>query len=112
MDHDSNAFKALKLPRLTTWQVISRFFFSLTSIKFARSISGLYPQSDLEGDGQQTGGVFVVGPGEDSEIQYKFLEGDHDVDQFADLKEVYKACGGNPEEITLPPQEDNKQASL
>lgn len=46
----------------------------------------------MQGDGQQTGGVFVVGPGEQSEILFSFKESDAAPDEMADNDAILAAC--------------------
>jgi len=93
LDPESKAFAAANLPRLSVWQAVKRFMMNWAALKFFREISPQYANSDLEGDGQQTGGVFVVGPGENSEVLFEFREFDNEVTQFADHDAILKACG-------------------
>ena len=48
-----------------------------------------------KGDGQQTGGIFVVGPGVKKALKYSFREADAEPTEFADLEKIYEACGGS-----------------
>jgi len=114
IDPTSAAFKAAELPYLTTWQTVSRFFLSLRVISFFRSLTPKYAASDMEGDGSQTGGVFVVGPGAESRLQYAFKESEQDPDVFADPLAILNVCGWTPE-MKLPeeksePPSDGKKA--
>lgn len=64
----------------------------MTGLSFYREISSKYPDSDVKGDGQQTGGVFVVGPGVGNEILYSFRENDNEVTSFASHDDILAAC--------------------
>ena len=92
IDPQSAAFKAANLPRLTIWQVTKRFILNLTALSFYRGATAKYPGSDVEGDGQQTGGVFVVGPGIGGDIYYSFRENETDPTTFANPEEIMAAC--------------------
>jgi len=93
LDPESKSFKQLGLPRLSAWQALKRFFFESKTVKFFKSLSKTYQSSDLEGDGQQTGGVFVVGPGIGRPMRYVFREHENDADSFADLNTILAAAG-------------------
>jgi len=93
LDPESKSFKALSLPRLSAWQAVKRFFFESKTVKFFKSLKKTYQSSDLEGDGQQTGGVFVVGPGIGRPMRYVFREHENETDSFADLDAILAASG-------------------
>jgi len=95
VDPDSLCFKAMELKRLTLWQALRHFFNSTARAAFKTLREKREAKGDLLGDGQQTGGVFVVGPGERSTLSYIFKEQDHPVgvDNFADVKAILQACG-------------------
>lgn len=80
------------MPRLSIWQVTKRFILNLTALSFYRGISAQYAGSDIEGDGQQTGGVFVVGPGMGGDVYYTFRESESDPTTFANPDEILAAC--------------------
>lgn len=92
LDPEANSFKAMSLPRLSTWETIKRFFLSPSSIFFYQKISSEYPASDMEGDGKQTGGVFVMAQGKENVSLYSFQESEHSTDQFADNEKILQAC--------------------
>jgi len=46
----------------------------------------------MKGDGQQTGGVFVLGPGIGEDIIYSFKEIENDVTSFANTEDIIAAC--------------------
>jgi len=93
LDPESKSFKALALPRLSAWQAVKRFFFESKTVRFFKSLKKTYQSSDLEGDGQQTGGVFVVGPGSGRPMRYTFREHENDAESFADLDAILAAAG-------------------
>jgi len=92
LDPESKTYQALSLHRLSFWEVTKRFFFSLSTLRFSQANSKNYAASDLEGDGQQTGGVFVVGPGRGKDILYSFKENEHPAEVFADNNAILEAC--------------------
>jgi len=92
LDPESKAFAAANLPRLSVWQTMKRFMLNLTAIAFFKDLSSKYPNSDIQGDGQQTGGVFVVGPGGGKNVLFAFREYENEVTQFVDTDELIKAC--------------------
>jgi len=91
LDSESKSFKALSLPRITLWQVLKRWVLDRNMYKFWNDLSKTYKSADLEGDGQQTGGVFVVGPGIGRPMRYAFYEANNKADQFADTKAILEA---------------------
>jgi len=95
-DPDADCFRAMNLPRLSTWQALKRFingkFFAIY-----KSTKEKFDLADTEGDGLQTGGVFVVGPGAGRPLSYWFKEVDEDVDEFADLNAILMTAGWTPE---------------
>jgi len=94
IDKDSAIYKAMGLKRMSKWEVAKRFFLSFSFMSFYRKeLSSLSDKSDMEGDGHQTGAVFVVGPGEESDPIYCFREGDNAVDTFADTAAILAAVG-------------------
>jgi len=93
LDPESKSFKALGLPRLSAWQAVKRFFFDSKAVKFFKGLKKTYRNADLEGDGQQTGGVFVVGPGIGRPMRYVFREHENDTETFADLDAILEASG-------------------
>jgi len=96
IDPECATFKAKGLHRLTAWEVVKRFIVSWTAISFYKTISAKYQSSDTEGDGQQTGGVFVIGPDpshpEKKKLLYSFHESEHEVSVFADPEAILAAC--------------------
>jgi len=97
LDPESKTHKAANCPRWNIWSVLKRFMLDLKQIVFFRSLSDRFPEADLKGDGQQSGGVFVLGPGKDSKILYEFREAEATADSFADLQKIYEVCGGEGE---------------
>jgi hypothetical protein len=57
-------------------QVMARFFLNPSALGFYNTLKGKYPTSNMEGDGQQTGGVFVISP--EGKLLYSFKEGNHE----------------------------------
>eukprot|EP00456_Euglypha_rotunda_P032418 TRINITY_DN25125_c0_g1_i6.p1 TRINITY_DN25125_c0_g1~~TRINITY_DN25125_c0_g1_i6.p1 ORF type:complete len:156 (-),score=37.75 TRINITY_DN25125_c0_g1_i6:19-486(-) len=110
LDTDCKMFKVAALPRLSIWQAVKRFF-NGTARAFYAKLSKNYSQSDLEGDGQQTGGVFVVGPGVGRPLRFSFRESDYDPDVFADNKEILKAVGWTEEKIGRAVQQECRDRS-
>jgi len=96
LDAEGNTFKALQLPKLTIWQAIKRFF-SREVRSYYKQLSKVYTSADLEGDGTQTGGVFVLGPGVGRPLRYSFRENDNEADVFAANDEILKAAGWTKE---------------
>lgn len=96
LDKESTVYKALALPRLTTWQLIKRFFANLSSLKLYKSISKDLPGSNTEGDGAQTGAVFVCGPGANAPIPFIFKEADYDATTFVDINKLLASVGIDP----------------
>jgi len=96
LDPECNTFKALQLPKLTLWQAIKRFF-SKEVRNYYKQLTKVYTSADLEGDGTQTGGVFVLGPGVGRPLRYGFRENENDADVFADNEEILHACGWTKE---------------
>mmetsp|Transcript_30680 Transcript_30680/g.52487 ORF Transcript_30680/g.52487 Transcript_30680/m.52487 type:complete len:135 (-) Transcript_30680:210-614(-) len=92
IDKDAEMFKAIDLPRLSIWEVTKRFIFNLTGLSLYRELHSKYPDSDTKGDGQQTGGVFVIGPGTGKEILFQFRESDNEVEDFANPDDILEAC--------------------
>jgi len=110
LDPESKSFKALSLPRLSAWQAVKRFFFDSKAVKFFKGLKKNYANSDLEGDGQQTGGVFVVGPGIGRAMRYSFREHENDTDTFADLDAILEASGWT-KDMTLTPSSTSDSSS-
>eukprot|EP01134_Creolimax_fragrantissima_P004135 CFRG4135T1 len=88
-DPEALTFKAMNLKRLSYWEVISRFFFSFASLSFAKTMKEKYPTSNMEGDGLQTGAVYVIS--KEGEIKYAFIEDESAPDVFADNDAIEKA---------------------
>jgi len=95
IDSTSESFKKASLPRLTLWQISKRFLFNMKLFSMFYSLNKKHAASDASGDGQQTGGVFIFGPGSKSEILYSFRENDNEPDVFVDVDEIWAACGGS-----------------
>jgi len=93
IDPTSTGAKLLSLPRLTAWQSMKRYFLDSRAIKYFKTLSKTYQSADLEGDGQQTGGVFVLGPGVGRPFRYAFREIDNEFDKFADVDAILEAVG-------------------
>jgi len=55
----------------------------------------------MEGDGFQTGGVFLIGPGEGSRVQFSFKEADNDALTFADGEALVQAAAQPPSSSSL-----------
>jgi len=92
LDPQSKTYQALSLHRLSLWEVTKRFLLSLSSLKFYKESAAKYAAADTEGDGAQTGGVFVVGPGRGKDILFAFKENEHLPEEFADNNAILEAC--------------------
>ncbi|KNC79026.1 hypothetical protein SARC_08567 [Sphaeroforma arctica JP610] len=88
-DPPAATFKAMNLTRLGYWEVMKRFFFNLSSLSWSQENKEKYPTSNMEGDGLQTGAVYVIAT--DGTIKYQFIENDNEVDVFADTEAIKKA---------------------
>jgi len=93
-DPTAESFKALNLPRLSVWQALKRFLSNKARVVYGK-LAQEY-DSDLEGEGLQTGGVFVVGPGIGKKLSFYYKEADEDMDVFAEARDVLAACGWTP----------------
>lgn len=96
LDEESKVFNSLELTRLTKWQAAKRWFMDFKVLSLFSSISKTYKSSNNSGDGLQTGGVFVVAPGDS--IHYSFIENEHRADQFADIDEMLRVCASIKQE--------------
>lgn len=102
LDKDSEVFKELQLKRLSTWEAAKTYFMSWSVLKLLKDYSGKYAGSNFQGDGLQTGGVFVVS-GANEKVLYSFIESEQPADTFADVNEILRACGvKNTEEVKGP----------
>eukprot|EP01069_Polyplicarium_translucidae_P006310 Polyplicarium_translucidae@DN2939_c0_g1_i4.p2 len=75
IDGESTLFKALGMPRWSNWK-FARWLFSWSKMSHFRDLGKKYPGSDMQGDGHQTGGVLVAGPGASSDLRVLFREYD------------------------------------
>jgi len=91
LDEGSTTYRAIGLKRLGLGGALSRFF-SPKSISKTKAIFKAEPASDMSGDGNQTGGVAVLGPGP-TPPSFLWRENDHPVDQFCSPEEVLAAVG-------------------
>eukprot|EP01012_Entosiphon_sulcatum_P048921 TRINITY_DN6749_c0_g1_i1.p1 TRINITY_DN6749_c0_g1~~TRINITY_DN6749_c0_g1_i1.p1 ORF type:complete len:182 (+),score=36.65 TRINITY_DN6749_c0_g1_i1:52-597(+) len=91
LDPDSSIYKALQLKRWSMWEVTKRFFFSSKAIGWAKEFTKKYKSSDLQGDGQQSGGVLVLTPGVDEPLFFH-KEMDAEPTVFADNAAILAAC--------------------
>lgn len=90
LDSDSLVFKALNLERMSAWAAAKRFFFDGALLAFYSSIVKDYKESNMKGDGQQLGGVFVLS--RRGNVLYKFADQEHEATEFADLDALMNAC--------------------
>lgn len=81
LDSTSSAFAAVNLPRLSAWQAAKRW---LPAVSWFSNEGKRYKGHNMKGDGLQTGGVFLIGPGAGSRVQFAFKEADNDALIFAD----------------------------
>jgi len=88
LDPASSAFQAVHLPRLSTFEGVKRWLPTLAWFKK----EGKRYDSNMQGDGFQTGGVFLIGPGERSRVLFSFKEVDNDALIFADGPALVKAA--------------------
>jgi len=88
LDPTSSAFAAVNLPRLTKFQGVKRW---LPTLSWFKNVGSRY-KHNMEGDGFQTGGVFLIGPGENSRVQFVFKEAENDALTFADGAALLKAA--------------------
>lgn len=92
LDSNSSAFAAVNLQRVGAMQAIKRW---LPAASWFKKNAPKYASSNMQGDGFQTGGVFLIGPGEGSCLQYSFKEMDHDVLEFASGADILKAASSH-----------------
>eukprot|EP00127_Corallochytrium_limacisporum_P005024 Clim_evm20s197 gene=Clim_evmTU20s197 len=89
-DPKSAVYKSIGLPRLSVWQALSRFLFNSAARAFYNgTLSKEHPSSDYKGDGQQTGGVFVVNKA--GEFTFAFKEHENPPEKFADVQDIIAA---------------------
>jgi len=88
LDSSSSAFEAVNLPRLTAFQGLKRW---LPAVSWFKKEGKRY-NHNMQGDGFQTGGVFLIGPGEGSRVLFSFKEADNDALVFADGDALVKAA--------------------
>lgn len=93
IDTASATYAALHAPRWTNWQLLKRFVASITAISLFRRLSTRHQNSDMQGDGAQSGMVAVLDAGADPapRVLYEFRESEHSVDTFASLEDVLKS---------------------
>jgi len=94
LDSGYASHKAIGLIRFSTWQGIKRFF-SPKAMALGKRLFSRFKKADMQGDGFQSGGVFLVGPGATSPVLYKFLESDEGVEANADVFAIYREITGN-----------------
>jgi len=92
LDPMSTAAKALQLKRYSAWEAITRFFNPTAASRY-KQIKAKFTDANLKGDGQQSGGVFLVGPGTGSSIRFAHREDDYPPGEVCDLQEILRACG-------------------
>jgi len=97
LDTTSSAFQAVNLPRLSLMQGVKRW---LTTLSWFKKVGTRY-KHNMEGDGFQTGGVFLIGPGEGSRVQFSFKEADNDALTFADGEALVQAAAQPPSSSSL-----------
>lgn len=88
LDPTSSAFAAINLPRMSAFQAIKHFFPAVSWFKK----EGSKYKHNMEGDGLQTGGVFLIGPGESSKVLFSFREADNEALAFADGQALVKVA--------------------
>jgi len=103
LDPQANAFKAANLPRWGLGAVIWRFFMGWSVLSFGKKLKAKHPKSNMEGDGLQSGGVYVLGKGDKTDVLFEFREADNPVDVFADNEAILAACRAYSEKHKLPP---------
>ncbi|KJE92131.1 hypothetical protein CAOG_03149 [Capsaspora owczarzaki ATCC 30864] len=86
IDPEQTAYKARGLQRVGLLH-----FLSWTAISEWRKANKNHPNADLQGDGLQTGGIYLVGPGADSAIHFAFNEYDHPVGTLVDNDQILAA---------------------
>jgi prostamide/prostaglandin F2alpha synthase len=90
LDPDSTSYKAIHLKRLSNWEVAKRYFTSLRVLSWFKN--NPHKAQNQDGDGFQTGGVFIVGPGAGSSVIFSFKEIDNDPLSFPIPEAILNAC--------------------
>lgn len=93
LDPQSTAFKAASLKRTSVMSFLWSFITNGAGRRFYNAAAKKHRGSNLKGDGLQTGGVFVVGPGADSDVIYESREYDKPGSKFVEPQELLEALG-------------------
>eukprot|EP01104_Vermistella_antarctica_P018398 TRINITY_DN678_c0_g2_i1.p2 TRINITY_DN678_c0_g2~~TRINITY_DN678_c0_g2_i1.p2 ORF type:complete len:138 (+),score=28.09 TRINITY_DN678_c0_g2_i1:297-710(+) len=92
LDPQANVYKAANLERWGLMKTLWRFFTNSAVRKVAGLAGKKYPEANMEGDGQQSGGVFVIAPGTPGKILFEFREMDHDPEEFCTSEQILEVC--------------------
>jgi len=95
LDETYTTHKAINLIRFSAWQALKRWF-SPKALSFSKKLFARFKRANMKGDGLQSGGIFIVGPGVDSPIQFSFLEAESSVDVGANIHDMFKLITGKP----------------
>eukprot|EP00996_Jenningsia_fusiforme_P003312 NODE_4110_length_861_cov_25.318966_g3792_i0.p1 GENE.NODE_4110_length_861_cov_25.318966_g3792_i0~~NODE_4110_length_861_cov_25.318966_g3792_i0.p1 ORF type:complete len:201 (+),score=54.35 NODE_4110_length_861_cov_25.318966_g3792_i0:65-604(+) len=89
LDSKSSVYAALNLKRWGLMETLSRFG---KTLGFSRDLYKRFPHANFKGDGQQSGAVFVIGPGDESvKPVYLYKEEEGKPTEFANPADILKA---------------------
>jgi len=94
LDATHATHKAMKLQRFSVWQAMRRYYLSHKTLQFSKGLYDRFKHSDFVGDAMQSGGVFVLGPGTNSAVEYSFIEAEGSADAVCDVFAMYKLITG------------------
>jgi hypothetical protein len=94
LDATHATHKAMKLQRFSVWQAMRRYYLSHKTLQFSKGLYDRFKHSDFVGDAMQSGGVFVLGPGTNSAVEYSFVEAEGAADAVCDVFAMYKSITG------------------
>eukprot|EP00123_Amoebidium_parasiticum_P007282 comp18015_c0_seq1/m.18498 comp18015_c0_seq1/g.18498 ORF comp18015_c0_seq1/g.18498 comp18015_c0_seq1/m.18498 type:complete len:136 (-) comp18015_c0_seq1:498-905(-) len=89
LDPEAKSFQALKLPRWGMLSTLWRFVKSLAATNWYNENAKKYATANMEGDGQQSGGIFVVS--QKGEIVFSFKEDEQPPEVFCEGSVVLAA---------------------
>lgn len=85
LDPTGSTYKALGFKKFSLPKMLARIFKSLSAIK---NITKSEKAHDMKGDGNQTGGIVVIGPGVGAQPAFTYVEGDHAMDHMCTFEEI------------------------
>ncbi|KAI9295636.1 hypothetical protein K502DRAFT_364833 [Neoconidiobolus thromboides FSU 785] len=102
LDTDKTVHKALGLTKMSILVGLSDLLTSASRAAVSAALK-LGISGDFNGDGFQLGGTYVVGAGEKG-LLYEYKQTGAAI--FPSIKSVFKACGGNPDNVEdMAPEE-------